>query len=90
MPRSCENRIRLWPLRRDDHTGALIGASGTRRSDWLKRTRRLLAFDITRAGTNASSHLAATMYKDAFDSEMYSNGIKPRLCRFFKSAFPPP
>ncbi len=28
------NRIRLWPLKRDDHSGVLIGAGGTRRSDW--------------------------------------------------------
>ncbi len=33
MLRSCANRIRLWPLRRDDHSGVLIGASETRRSD---------------------------------------------------------
>ncbi len=28
------NRIRLWSLRRDDHSGVLIGAGGERRSDW--------------------------------------------------------
>ncbi len=28
------NRIRLLPLRRDDHSGSLIGEGGTRRSDW--------------------------------------------------------
>ncbi len=27
-------RIRVWPLRRDDRSGILIGACGTRRSDW--------------------------------------------------------
>ncbi len=26
--------MRLWPLRRDDRSGALIGAGGERRSDW--------------------------------------------------------
>ncbi len=31
------NRIRLWPLRRDDHSGVLIGAGGTQRSDWPAR-----------------------------------------------------
>ncbi len=31
------NRIRLWPLRRDDHSGVLIGAGGPRRSDWPAR-----------------------------------------------------
>ncbi len=30
-------RIRLWPLRRDDLSGAVIGAGGTRRSDWRER-----------------------------------------------------
>ncbi len=34
VPRGCVNRIRLWPLRRDDHSGVLIGAGGERRSDW--------------------------------------------------------
>ncbi len=28
------NRVRLWPLGRDDHSGVLIGAGGTRPSDW--------------------------------------------------------
>ncbi len=34
VPRGCVNRIRLWPLRRDDHSGVLIGAGGERRPDW--------------------------------------------------------
>ncbi len=37
------NRIRLWPLRRDDHSGVLIGADGERRSDW---SVRVLAYDV--------------------------------------------
>ncbi len=32
--RGCVNRIRLLPLRHDDHSGVLIGVGGTRRSDW--------------------------------------------------------
>ncbi len=28
------SRIRLWPPRYDDRSGILIGAGGTRRSDW--------------------------------------------------------
>ncbi len=50
------NRIRLWPLRRDDHSGVLIGAGEMRRSD---RPARVLANDVstraidcTRAGTS--------------------------------------
>ncbi len=43
-PRGCVNRIFLWPLRRDDHSGFLIGVGGTRRSDW---TARLLANDVS-------------------------------------------
>ncbi len=31
------NRIRRWPLRRDYHSGVLIGAGGGRRSDWPAR-----------------------------------------------------
>ncbi len=37
VPRGCVNRIRLWSLRRDDHSGVLIGAGGERRSDWPAR-----------------------------------------------------
>ncbi len=42
--RGCVNRIRLWPLRRDDHSGVLIGAGGRQRSDWLARA---LANDVS-------------------------------------------
>ncbi len=38
------NRIRLWSLRRDDHSGVLIGAGGRRRSDWPARA---LANDVS-------------------------------------------
>ncbi len=41
--RLCD-RIHLWPLRRDDHSGVLIGAGGRRRSDW---PARVLAIDIS-------------------------------------------
>ncbi len=37
VPPGCVNRIRLWSLRRDDHSGVLIGASRTRRSNWPAR-----------------------------------------------------
>ncbi len=33
------NRIRLWPLRRDDHSRVLIGTGGTWRSDWPRRVQ---------------------------------------------------
>ncbi len=39
VPGVCVHRIRLWPLRRDDHLGVLIGAGGTRRSDWPARVQ---------------------------------------------------
>ncbi len=35
----CSNRNRLWPLRRDDGSGVLIGAGGTLHSDWPVRLR---------------------------------------------------
>ncbi len=44
MPRGCVSRIRLCLLRRDDHSGVLIGAGGTQRSD---RLARALANDIS-------------------------------------------
>ncbi len=55
MPLDCVNRIRLWPLRRDDHSGVLIGTGGTRR----KHENRSIAcarraIDCTRAGTSGS------------------------------------
>ncbi len=34
VTRGCVNRIRFRPLRRDDHSGVLIGAGGMQRSDW--------------------------------------------------------
>ncbi len=40
----CVYRIRVWPLRRDDHSCVLIGAGGTKRSDW---PARVLANDIS-------------------------------------------
>ncbi len=45
VPRGGVNRIHLWPLRRDDHSGDLIGAVGTRRSDW---PARVLANDVSK------------------------------------------
>ncbi len=45
VPRGCVNRIRLWPLSRDDHAGVLIGAAGRRRPDW---PARVLANDVSR------------------------------------------
>ncbi len=44
VPRGCVNRMRLWPLRRDDHSGVLIGAGGRRRFDW---PARVLANDVS-------------------------------------------
>ncbi len=44
VPRGCVSRIRLSPLRRDDHSGVLIGAGGRRRSDW---SPRVLANDVS-------------------------------------------
>ncbi len=37
VSRGCVNRIRLWPLMRDDHSGVLIGAGVAWRSDWPAR-----------------------------------------------------
>ncbi len=44
VPRGCVNGIHLWLLRRDDHSGVLIGAGGTQRSDW---PARVLANDVS-------------------------------------------
>ncbi len=44
MLRGCVNGIRLWPLRRDDHSDVLIGAGGAQRSD---RPARVLANDVS-------------------------------------------
>ncbi len=45
VSRGCVNEIRLWLLRRNDHSGVLIGAGGTRRCDWPARVQ---ANDISR------------------------------------------
>ncbi len=44
VPRGCVNKIRLLPLKRDDHSGVLIGAGGERRSDW---PAHVLAIDVS-------------------------------------------
>ncbi len=44
VPPGCVNKIRLLPLRRDAHSGVLIGAGGTRRSDWPER---VLAINVS-------------------------------------------
>ncbi len=44
VPRGSVNRICLWPLRHDDHSGVLIGAGGAQRSD---RPARVLANDVS-------------------------------------------
>ncbi len=44
VSRCCVDRIRNWPLRRDGHTGVLIGAGRTWRSDW---PARVLANDVS-------------------------------------------
>ncbi len=44
VPRGCVNRICLWALRRDYHSGVLIGAGERRRSDW---SARVLANDVS-------------------------------------------
>ncbi len=44
VPRGCVNRIRIWPFRRDDHSGVLIGAGGRQCSDW---PARMLANDVS-------------------------------------------
>ncbi len=41
--RGYVSKIRLWPLRRDDHSGVLIGAGGARRSDWPAHEDRSIA-----------------------------------------------
>ncbi len=55
----CVLRIRIWPRRRDERSGIMIGAGGAWRSD------RLLAFarveiDSTRARTSGRSNWTAT------------------------------
>ncbi len=44
VPCGCVRRTRLWPLRRDDRSGVLIGADWTQRYDW---PARVLANDVS-------------------------------------------
>ncbi len=80
-------KIRLWPLRRNDSSRVLIGASGMWRSDWRRRdvgalsgqsACRLLALpreviDSTRAKTNGSLHSAATCLSGAIKQGRMNN-----------------
>ncbi len=54
VTRGCVNRIRIWPLKRDERSGVLIGAGGTYRSDWPERVRG--AIDSPRAGKSGLSY----------------------------------
>ncbi len=80
-------RIRLWPLRRDDHSGVLIGASEEQRSDWpahvlehgnrlIARARRLI--DCTRVGTTGSSLLQA-FSAHGVNMLIYSRGLTDNI-----------
>ncbi len=64
MPCGCVNRIRFWPLRRDDHSGVLIGASGERRSDW---PAHVLANDVS----TGSDRLHACRHKWQLTTTVY-------------------
>ncbi len=65
--RLCREPIRLWPLRRDDHSGDMIGAGGTQRSDWPARMLVNDVIDSPRVKSNRLHacrdkwHLAATI-----------------------------
>ncbi len=52
VQRDCVYRIRLWALRRDEHSGVLIGAGGRHHSDW---PACVLAYD---ASTRIDRYLA--------------------------------
>ncbi len=74
MPRGCVYKIRLWPLRRDDHSGVLIGACGTQRSDRpASVTKARESIDSTRA---KSDRLHA--YRDKWQiAATSSSSVKP-------------
>ncbi len=76
VPSGCVNRIRLWPLRRDDHSGVPIGAGGERCSDW---PANVLANDVsTRIDRlHACRHkcqLATTRACSCMDTHVGGNG----------------
>ncbi len=61
VTRRCVIRIRIWPPKRDQRSGVLIGAGGTWRSDWPE----LLAFarealESSRAKSSVSLHSTTT------------------------------
>ncbi len=58
------NRIRLLPLKRDDHPDVLIGAGGTRRSDWPARVWvNDVSTRIHRSITRVEGQVAAICYR---------------------------
>ncbi len=60
------NRIRFWPPGRDERSGVLIGAGGTRHFDWPRaREKQSMAhvqgaIDSLRTGASDSSQSATT------------------------------
>ncbi len=92
-------RIRLWPVRRDDSSRALIGAAGLWRSDWRRRNVgaligqsacRLLActraaIDSTRARASGSFQASTTCPPELFlfNSFTLSRIVYYNIYRFF-------
>ncbi len=56
----CVNRIRFWLLRRDDHSGVLIGAGWTWRCDWPARVK---AVDVRATVSTYTLALAVQLIK---------------------------
>ncbi len=85
VPRGCSNRIRLWPLRPEDHSFVLIGAGGERHFDGpahvlannVSTRIDLLPTREDRSIVHVYTLVAANCYKllttwgGAFDEEVY-------------------
>ncbi len=83
------NRIRLWPLRRDYHSGVLIGVGGRRRSDW---SARVLINDVStridRQPAREERSIALVQGQVAASCYCYNRFIKLNF-HCFKQAPPP-
>ncbi len=74
------NRIRIWPLRRDERSIAVIGAGGIRRFDWIN-THVLEQSDIhrRRASRTASDRFEVAMQSDFQGKFSYTMAVRSLL-----------
>ncbi len=95
VPRGCVYRIRVWLLRRDHHSGVLIGAGGERRSDWpaqskdTKLSPRFTSFFNKKMAISLNTAIRILLFRTKIDpfyrndpKKLRANEVKTSVCCF--------